>query len=96
MQLSQNALSRRLLQLMLKKKSNLAVAADVATAEEMLQIAEQARGHPILLCWSCSTLAPEGATNQFAVSALLKLSVARCRVSSASGSCGMLLRLQSV
>eukprot|EP00891_Asterochloris_glomerata_P008155 jgi/Astpho2/8155/fgenesh1_pm.00120_%23_32_t len=44
-QLSQNALSRRLLQLMLKKKSNLAVAADVATAEEMLQIAEQVGPH---------------------------------------------------
>lgn len=38
---AQNALARRCLELMARKKSNLSIAADVDTAEEMLELAEK-------------------------------------------------------
>ena len=41
--LAKNAAGRRLFELMAAKRSNLAVAADVATVEEMLALADQAR-----------------------------------------------------
>ena len=41
--LAKNAAGRRLFELMATKRSNLAVAADVATVEEMLALADQAR-----------------------------------------------------
>jgi len=43
--LSQNAAGRKLLELMARKRTNLAVAADVATVEEMLRIADAAGPH---------------------------------------------------
>lgn len=39
--LAQNALGKRCLELMARKKTNLAVAADVPTAAEMLEIADK-------------------------------------------------------
>ena len=94
--MSQNALSRQLLQLMLKKKSNLAVAADVATAKEMLQIAEQAREHLVLLCWVLPYLACPLRCIQFAFSALLKLPVHAAVCVSSFWTLEMQLSLQSV
>ena len=41
--LAKNAAGRQLFELMVKKQSNLAVAADVATAEEMLKLADLVR-----------------------------------------------------
>nr|BAY00744.1 uridine monophosphate synthase [Expression vector pUT3]BAY00745.1 uridine monophosphate synthase [Expression vector pTR_KJUMPS] len=43
--LCQNAAGRKLLELMARKRTNLAVAADVATVEEMLRIADAAGPH---------------------------------------------------
>ncbi|EIE21646.1 monophosphate synthase [Coccomyxa subellipsoidea C-169] len=43
--LAQNAAGKRLLELMARKRTNLAVAADVATVEEMLRIADAAGPH---------------------------------------------------
>jgi hypothetical protein len=42
---AQNAAGKRLLELMARKRTNLAVAADVATVEEMLRIADAAGPH---------------------------------------------------
>lgn len=39
--IAENAISRRLLELMVRKQSNLAVAADVPSAQQLLQLAEQ-------------------------------------------------------
>jgi hypothetical protein len=41
--LAQNAVGRRLLELMARKRTNLSVAADVATVEEMLELADKVR-----------------------------------------------------
>ncbi len=41
--LAKNAMAKRCLELMVRKKTNLSVAADVDTAEEMLAIAEKVR-----------------------------------------------------
>lgn len=43
--LCQNAAGRKLLELMARKRTNLAVAADVNTVEEMLRIADAAGPH---------------------------------------------------
>ena len=40
-QVAKNALARQCLELMERKKTNLSVAADVDTAEEMLQLADK-------------------------------------------------------
>jgi uridine monophosphate synthetase len=42
-QLAKNALARQCLELMERKKTNLSVAADVDTAEEMLELADKVR-----------------------------------------------------
>lgn len=47
--LAQNPLGKQLLQLMARKKSNLSVAADVATAAEMLQLADKVGPHICVL-----------------------------------------------
>lgn len=43
--IAENAISRRLLELMVRKQSNLAVAADVPSAQQLLQLAEQVGPH---------------------------------------------------
>ena len=42
--LAKNPMARQCLELMARKKTNLSVAADVDTAEEMLAMAEKVRG----------------------------------------------------
>jgi hypothetical protein len=46
--LSQNAAGKKLFQLMASKRSNLAVAADVGTVEEMFQIADAVGPHIVV------------------------------------------------
>ena len=48
-QLAQNACGKRLFELMARKRSNLAVAADVGTVQEVLRIAEAAGPHIAVL-----------------------------------------------
>lgn len=43
--LAKNSVARECLELMARKKTNLAVAADVSTADEMLQLAEATGPH---------------------------------------------------
>lgn len=42
-----NTISRQLFELMVRKRSNLALAADVATSEQLLRLAEQACFLPV-------------------------------------------------
>ena len=48
-ELAQNAMGRRCFELMARKRTNLSVAVDVATADEMLRIAEQVGPHVCVL-----------------------------------------------
>lgn len=42
---AKNSVAKQCLEIMVRKRTNLAVAADVATADEMLQLAEQTGPH---------------------------------------------------